>query len=108
MCWCDVQARLYWTYFRTAHAVFNTSFTTVMAFIATGIETVDLRDIRSVVVAADGAARDEETRALADQLREGLSNRVDAEHNAWRDELDEHHFDWCVLVRVEHSDQRLA
>ena len=52
-----------------------------------GIETVDLRDIRSVVVAADGAARDEETRALADQLREGLTNRVDAEHNAWRDEL---------------------
>lgn len=52
-----------------------------------GIETVDLRDIRSVVVAADGAARDEETRALADQLREGLGNRVDAEHNAWRDEL---------------------
>lgn len=52
-----------------------------------GMETVDIRDIRSVVVAADGAARDEETRALADQLREGLTNRVDAEHNAWRDEL---------------------
>ena len=40
MCWCDVQARLYWTYFRTAHAVFNTSFTTVMAFIATGISPI--------------------------------------------------------------------
>ena len=52
-----------------------------------GMETVDLRDIRSVVVAADGAARDEETRALADQLREGLTKRVDAEHNAWRNEL---------------------
>ena len=52
-----------------------------------GIETVDLRDIRSVVVAADGAARDEETRALADQLREGLTNRADAEHNAWRTNL---------------------
>ena len=52
-----------------------------------GMETVDLRDIRSVVVAADGAARDEETRALAEQLREGLANRVDVEHNAWRDEL---------------------
>jgi len=34
------QARLYWTYFRTAHAVFNTSFTTVMAFIATGISPI--------------------------------------------------------------------
>ena len=52
-----------------------------------GMETVDLRDIRSVVVAADGAARDEETRALADQVREGLANRVEAEHRAWRDEL---------------------
>ncbi len=52
-----------------------------------GIDTVDLRDIRSVVAAADGAARDEETRALADQLREGLQNRTEAEHRAWRDEL---------------------
>ena len=52
-----------------------------------GIETVDLRDIRSVVAAADGAARDEETRALADQLREGLQARTEAEHRAWRDEL---------------------
>ena len=51
-----------------------------------GIETVD-RDIRSVVAAADGAARDEETRALADQLREGLQARTEAEHRAWRDEL---------------------
>ena len=54
---------------------------------AAGIETVDLRDIRSVVAAADGAARDEETRALADQLREGLQARTEAEHRAWRDEL---------------------
>ncbi|MEM9465736.1 MAG: hypothetical protein AAGA90_10205 [Actinomycetota bacterium] len=52
-----------------------------------GIESVDLRDIRSVVAAADSAARDEETRALADQLRDGLSNRTEAEHRAWRDEL---------------------
>ena len=33
------------------------------------------------------AARDEETRALADQLREGLQARTEAEHRAWRDEL---------------------
>jgi len=52
-----------------------------------GIETVDLRDIRSVVAAADGAARDEETRALADQLRAGLNARTDADHAKWRDEL---------------------
>ena len=52
-----------------------------------GLDTVDLRDIRSVVAAADSAARDEESRALADQLREGLLNRTEAEHRAWRDEL---------------------
>ena len=55
-----------------------------------GMETVDLRDIRSVVVAADGAARDEETRALAEKLREGLTSRVDAEHNAWRTNCPDH------------------
>lgn len=52
-----------------------------------GIETVDLRDIRSVVAAADGAARDEETRELAEQLRAGLNARTEADHQAWRDEL---------------------
>lgn len=52
-----------------------------------GIETIDLRDIRSVVAAADGAARDEETRKLAEQLRAGLNVRTEADHQAWRDEL---------------------
>ncbi len=52
-----------------------------------GIGEIDLRDIRSVVVAADNAARDEETRALADQLREGLTQRVDGEQRKWLDEL---------------------
>ncbi|MEM9200082.1 MAG: hypothetical protein AAGC53_00400 [Actinomycetota bacterium] len=52
-----------------------------------GIDTIDLRDIRSVVAASDSAARDDESRALADQLREGLLNRTEAEHRAWRDEL---------------------
>ena len=50
---------------------------------------LDLRDLRSVVVAADAAARDEETRELAEQLRTGLSERVDAEHASWLAELDE-------------------
>ena len=52
-----------------------------------GIDEIDLRDIRSVVVAADNAARDEETRALAEQLREGLTRRVEGEHRKWLDEL---------------------
>src|SRR6478735_1025828 len=50
---------------------------------------LDLRDLRSVVVAADVAARDEETRELAEKLRTGLSERVDAEHTAWLAEIDE-------------------
>lgn len=51
------------------------------------VDEVDLRDLRSVVVAADSAARDDETRALATQLREGLSKRVEAEQSTWLGEL---------------------
>jgi hypothetical protein len=51
------------------------------------VEEVDLRDLRSVVVAADDAARDEETRELASQLREALNRRVDREHAEWQGEL---------------------
>lgn len=50
---------------------------------------VDLRDLRSVVVAADGVARHEQTRQTAEQLREALSSRVDAEQRAWSSELAE-------------------
>jgi hypothetical protein len=51
------------------------------------LDTVDLGDLRSVVNAADTWARDEETRALATQLREGLPKRVDKEHHDWLDEI---------------------
>jgi hypothetical protein len=51
------------------------------------VDEIDLRDLRSVVVAADSAARDEDTRALATQLREALTKRVDAEQTAWVAEL---------------------
>jgi hypothetical protein len=54
-----------------------------------GIDEVDLRDIRTVVVAADAAARDDETKALAQQLRDGLSARVEGEHAKWISELTE-------------------
>jgi len=50
---------------------------------------VDLRDLRSVVVAADGLARHEATREVADQLRVALGERVEAEHAAWLTELTE-------------------
>ena len=52
-----------------------------------GIDEIDLRDIRSVIGAADRAARTEETRALAENLRTGLAARVEAEHRQWLDEL---------------------
>ncbi|HOT79701.1 MAG TPA: hypothetical protein PKY13_06910 [Microthrixaceae bacterium] len=48
---------------------------------------LDLRDLRSVVVAADTGARDDETRALAQQLRDGLAKRVEEEHTSWLGEL---------------------
>lgn len=50
-------------------------------------DDVDLRDLRSVVVAADGVARHEQTRELADQLRAALTQRVDTEQRQWLDEL---------------------
>ncbi|MCD9623091.1 hypothetical protein [Rhabdothermincola salaria] len=53
------------------------------------VAELDLRDLRSVVVAADAGARDEESRQLAEQLRTALTERVDAEHAAWLAEIDE-------------------
>lgn len=50
-------------------------------------ETVDLRDLRSVVVAADGVARHEQTRELAEQLRAALATRVDTEQREWLADL---------------------
>jgi hypothetical protein len=62
-------------------------------------DDIDVRDLRSVVVAADAGARDEETRALADQLRAALAQRVDREHHAWLEEITEN-LDQSRLVRA--------
>lgn len=51
------------------------------------LDVIDLRDLRSVVSTADAAAKDEETRAMAQVLRDGLATRADAEHAAWLAEL---------------------
>lgn len=51
------------------------------------LEHLDLRDLRSVVSTADAAGKDEQARALAQALKEGLAARVDAEHAAWLEEL---------------------
>ncbi|MCH7667428.1 MAG: hypothetical protein IH936_16060 [Acidobacteria bacterium] len=52
-----------------------------------GMAEVDLRDLRSVVVAADSAAKTDEIRALADQIKSGLTERVDSEQRKWLAEL---------------------
>ena len=52
-----------------------------------GISRIDLRDIRSVIAAADRAARTDETRALAESLRSGLAQRLEVDHRKWLDEL---------------------
>jgi hypothetical protein len=51
------------------------------------VDELDLRDLRSVVVGADTAARDDETRQLAASLREALARRVDEEQHTWLDEI---------------------
>ena len=52
-----------------------------------GIAEIDLRDIRSVIAAAEGSARSDETRALAQNLRKGLALRLEVDHRKWLDEL---------------------
>ena len=52
------------------------------------LDQLDLRDLRSVVSTADAAGKDEESRALAQSLKDGLAARVDAEHASWLAELE--------------------
>lgn len=51
------------------------------------IDDLDLRDLRSVIVAADGAARDDESRAIRDQIQAGLTRRVEEEQQLWVNEI---------------------
>ncbi|MCY4134404.1 MAG: hypothetical protein OXG30_05765 [bacterium] len=52
-----------------------------------GIHDIDLRDLRSVVVAAEAGAADEEAKAMAEDLRTKLTERVDREHAEWLAEV---------------------
>jgi hypothetical protein len=52
-----------------------------------GAQEIDLRDLRSVVVAADNVPRSDDTRALTEQLREALSSRVELEQREWIKEI---------------------
>jgi len=51
------------------------------------INEVGLRDLRAVVTAGDASARDDESKALAAELREGLERRTTAEREAWVAEM---------------------
>jgi hypothetical protein len=51
------------------------------------IEEVDLRDLRSVVVAADSLTRDDEVTALREQLSEAYGRRSEQEQRLWLEEL---------------------
>ncbi len=48
-----------------------------------GIDDLDLRDLRSVVVAAEQAAKGEDNKAFAEQVRTALTARVEREHQTW-------------------------
>ena len=52
-----------------------------------GVDEVDIRDLRTVLVAAEDSARDDESRAVAEQLRAALSSRVERAQTEWHDEL---------------------
>ncbi|MGI8809389.1 MAG: hypothetical protein ACR2KK_16425, partial [Acidimicrobiales bacterium] len=51
------------------------------------VDEIGLRDLRAVVAGADTAGRDEESRALATRLRDGLERRSAAERQTWMDEI---------------------
>jgi len=52
-----------------------------------GIETVDLRDIRSVIVASESVQKNDEVRRLAENLKEGFNKRVDTDQKKWLKEV---------------------
>ena len=58
------------------------------------VDTIGLRDLRSVVSGADANARDDDTRKLASTLREALDRRLKEERDEWTTSitsaLDEH------------------
>ncbi|WP_419919402.1 hypothetical protein [Candidatus Poriferisocius sp.] len=52
-----------------------------------GANEIDLRDLRSVVVAAETGASDDEAKSMAEELRTKLTERVDREHSEWLAEV---------------------
>lgn len=54
---------------------------------ALATEDLDLRDLRSVVVAGGDVARDQESRELVDQLKTLLDTRMESDHATWLADL---------------------
>ncbi len=51
------------------------------------VDDLDIRDLRSVVVVGNDVARDDESRALAEQLKAALDQRMETDHNQWLSDL---------------------
>jgi hypothetical protein len=51
------------------------------------LDEVDIRDLRTILVAAEDNARDEESRQIAERIREGLNLRVEKAQADWHAEL---------------------
>ncbi|MDH3293399.1 MAG: hypothetical protein OER95_03650, partial [Acidimicrobiia bacterium] len=51
------------------------------------IDELDLRDLRSVVVVGNDVARDDESRAIAEQLKTSLETRMERDHEQWLSDL---------------------
>ena len=52
-----------------------------------GMETIDLRDIRSVIVASDNVQKNNEVKSLAEKLKEGFNKRVETDQQNWLKEV---------------------
>ena len=52
------------------------------------VADLDLRDLRSVVVAGNDIARDQESREVAEKLKTALDERVEADHAQWLADLE--------------------
>ena len=63
------------------------------------VDEIALRDLRAVVTSAENAVRDDETRALAAQLRDALDRRLEQQRQNWIDEVT-HSLDDGRVVRA--------
>jgi hypothetical protein len=63
------------------------------------VDEIAVRDLRAVVTSAENAVRDDETRALAAQLRDALDRRLEQQRQSWIDEVT-HSLDDGRVVRA--------